>query len=61
VYLDTTKYYLIHEAISYEYGFHFEYFKLFDKNSAQLIRHLMASYEIGFNRLVALMDSDINW
>jgi len=61
LYEDTAKYFVIYEAIAYDYGFHFEYFKLFDKTSSQLIRHLMVSYEIHSNRIVALFDSNIHW
>ena len=61
LYKDTAKYFVIHEAIAYDHGFHFEYFKLFDKKSNQLIRQLMASYEIHSNRIVGLLDSDIHW
>ena len=60
-YLDSNKFNIIHESISYEYGFHFEYFKLIDKDSDIMVRHIMASYEIGSNRLVTIMDSDIAW
>ena len=60
-YFDTTKYNIINKVVSYEYGFHFEYFKIFDKNSNKLIRQLMASYKIGSNQLVTIMDSDIAW
>jgi hypothetical protein len=61
LYNDTTIYLVIHESIAYDNGFHFEYFKLFDKKSNQLIRQLMVSYAIHTNRIVRLMDSDIQW
>jgi hypothetical protein len=59
-YLDTTKYNIVYEGISYNTGFHYEYFKIFNKQT-KLVRQLMASYEIGSNKLISIRDSEISW
>ena len=59
-YYDTSKYIIAYDSISYEDGFHYEYFEIFDKTFLVKIRQLMASYEFHSNRLVGIMDSDLD-
>ena len=59
-YLDTNEYVVMYEGIVYDTGFHYEYFKIFNKQS-KLVRQLMASYEMGSNKLISIRDSEISW
>lgn len=59
-YYDTSKYIIAYDSISYDNGFHYEFFQIFDKTSSVQIRQLMASYEFHSNRLVGIMDSDLD-
>jgi hypothetical protein len=59
-YTDTSKYIIVYDSVSYDTGFHYEYFEIFDKTSLVKIRQLMASYELHSNRLVGIMDSNLD-
>lgn len=60
-YSDSSKYRIVYEAISFENGFQYEYFDIYNLSDNKLIREIGASYEIGTNLLVGLMDSDISF
>jgi len=59
-YLDSSSFEIVHEGIANDSGFHYEYFKIFDKKKGVFLRQIMASYEINSNKMIAIMDSEIH-